>query len=72
MNIERNEYITIVGNSFDEVAAECRAQQLAEKRFAIVGPIQRHRFTMAGQGGNAAAINGQELVSATFARRARA
>jgi hypothetical protein len=69
---QRVEYITIVGNSFDEVAEECRAQQLSEKKFAIVGPIQRHRFTMAGRDGNAASVNGQNLVTATFARRAGA
>jgi hypothetical protein len=66
----RIEYITIVGNSFDEVAEECRAQQLSAKQFSIVHPIQRHRFTMAGRGRSD--VNGQTLVTATFARRATA
>ncbi len=64
----RMEYITIVGNSFDEVAQECRDQQLSEKQFSIVSPIGRHQFTMAGQG-VAHAVHGQSLVTATFARR---
>jgi hypothetical protein len=63
---ERVEYITIVGNSFDEVADECRAQRLHEKQYAIVSPIQRHSFTMTGSGGG---LNGRSLVTATFARR---
>lgn len=63
---ERVEYITIVGNSFDEVADECRAQRLHEKHYAIVSPIQRHSFTMAGASGD---LNGRSLVTATFARR---
>ena len=63
------EYITIVGNTFEEVTAECRAQQLSEKQFAIVTPIQRHRFTIAGRVGEAGKLNGQNVVSATFARR---
>ena len=39
----RMEYITIVGKSFDEVAQECRDQQLSEKHFSIVSPIGRHQ-----------------------------
>lgn len=64
----RLEYITIVGNSFEEVAEECRAQQLSENDYSIVHPIGRHQITMAGQGN--AAMNGQSLVTATFSRRA--
>jgi hypothetical protein len=60
---ERVEYITIVGNTFDEVAEECRTQRLHEKQYAIVQPIQRHQITMAGSG------DGRSLVTATFARR---
>ncbi len=63
---ERVEYITIVGNSFDEVAEECRAQRLHEKQYAIVSPIQRHNFTMAGA---VDGFKGRDLVTATFARR---
>ena len=68
---DRLEYITIIGNSFDEVAEECRAQQLSEKQFSIVHPIGRHQFTMAGSDGGKAGVNGQSLVTATFARRAQ-
>ncbi len=63
---DKFEYVTIVGESFDEVAEECRAQRLHENEFAIVHPIQRHRFAMAG---NAAGLDGRNLVTATFARR---
>lgn len=61
---ERVEYITIVGNSFDEVAEECRSQRLHEQQYAILHPIERHQVTMAGAGGVA-----RQLVMATFSRR---
>jgi hypothetical protein len=61
---ERVEYVTIVGNSFDEVAEECRTQRLHEKHYAILHPIQRHTVTMAG-----ASEVGRSLVMATFSRR---
>jgi hypothetical protein len=62
------EYVTIIGNSFDEVIAESRAQRLAQNDFSIVGPIARHQVTAAGD--NALLKGGTgTFVSATFSKR---
>lgn len=61
------EFITIVGDSFEDVAAECRAQKLYEKHYAIVSPIGRHQFAMAGS--EKGSLDGRQLVTATFVRR---
>jgi len=61
----RMEYVTIVGDSFEEVAEECRAQGLSEKQFSIVAPINRHRLTTAG-------AEARDVVVATYARPAQA
>jgi len=68
---DRVEYITIVGNDFEEVAQECRAQRLGEKHFTILHPIARHHFAVAGTAGLEMNLSGKALVSATYARRVR-
>ena len=65
MSPNQMEYVTIVGDSFEEVAEECRAQGLSEKQFSIVAPINRHRLTTAG------AETVRDVVVATYARPAQ-
>ncbi len=65
MQTQSMEYLTIVGDSFDEVVAECRSLGLTEKNYAIVHPIHRHQMKTAG-----AAASEKEMVVATFARAA--
>jgi hypothetical protein len=62
------DYVTIVGESFDDVWSEYRTRRLSEHEYTIVSPVVRHRFMIAGASA-AAAINDQSLIVATFARR---
>ena len=63
------EYVTIIGNSFEEVVAESHAQRLAQKDSSIMGPTTRHQVTAAGD--NALLKSGSgTFISATFSRRA--
>jgi hypothetical protein len=71
MDKQRNgqfEYVTIIGNSFEEVVAESQAQRLVQRNFSITGPIARHQVAAAGKkilsDGNSGTF-----VSATFSRR---
>ena len=64
----RDEYITIIGDTFEDVVRESRAQKLSEQNYSIVSPIEQHQFTMASHVGG---VHGQKLVTATFIRRAR-
>jgi hypothetical protein len=64
----QTEYVTIIGNSFEEVVAESQAQQLAQNNFSVTGPIARHQVTAAGE--NALLKSGSgTFISATFSRR---
>jgi hypothetical protein len=64
---DRMEYVTIIGESFEAVAEECRSQKLHANQYAILHPIRRHQLTLAGGGPG---LSGRSFVTATFARRA--
>lgn len=62
------EYITIIGNSFEEVVTESQVQRLAQRDFSITGPIARHQVTAAGDTALLKPGSGS-FVAATFSRR---
>lgn len=62
------EYVTIIGNSFEEVVAESQAQRLAQRNFSITGPIARHQVTAVCENLLSNGNSGT-FVSATFSRR---
>jgi hypothetical protein len=67
--LDRFEYITIVGSTFDEVVAESRKQQLSEMRFSLLHPIDRHLIRIANPNPDKDQINERHLMTAVFARR---
>jgi hypothetical protein len=69
---DADEFITIIGASMADIANAFSAQGLAMREFAIVHKIERHRFTVAKRGETEAMFEGQQLLAATFARRAGA
>jgi hypothetical protein len=66
---EPDEFVTIIGADMTEITNEFRAQGLAEKQFAIVHKIGRHRFTRVDGRKAEPMFEGRPLIAATFQRR---
>jgi len=64
-----NEYLTIIGDSLDEVVAESRILGLTDKNYSIVHPIHLHQLK--GAGGDSMALSDRRCFVATFALVAR-
>ena len=69
---EADEFITIIGASMADIADAVSSQGLATREFAIVHKIERHRFTIVKDGQPQPMFEGEQLLAATFARRAGA
>ncbi len=70
MDIERDEYVTIIGATMSDVMREFRTQGLAEKNYSIVSRVGHHQFTLAGQQSEQM-FAGEPMLAATFRRTAR-
>ncbi|MBX3539276.1 MAG: hypothetical protein KF735_16655 [Chelatococcus sp.] len=74
MNIQQphdeTEFVTIIGSDMTEIHRTFQEQGLSGRQFAIVHRAGRHSFTMANADGGQPMFGGQQLIAATFARRA--
>jgi hypothetical protein len=64
------DYVTIIAPSIAEAMAQFRARGLAAAGYAIVGPVDRHRFTLATGTGSIDLFAESPMVAATFRRAA--
>jgi hypothetical protein len=66
---KQDDYISIMGNSVDEVMKAFQTKRLSEQSYAILSPIARHRYVVAGGTSLEETLNAQEFFTAVFARR---
>jgi hypothetical protein len=66
---QQDEFVTIIGRDFTEIANEFRAQGLAAQEFSIVHRIGRTRFTRVDGDKSETMFDGEQLIAATFQRR---
>jgi len=66
---QRDEFVTIIAASMAEVMGQFRARGLGAMGFAIAGPVGRHQFAFADDGGAKEMFDGQPMLAATFTRR---
>jgi hypothetical protein len=73
MSVKRDEYVSILGNSMDAVMKAFQSEKLGEQSFAILNPVARHRYVVAGapkaEKDLEESLNGQQLFTAVFVRR---
>jgi len=68
-----DEYVTIIAPSLGAVMGQFRARGLGQRGFTITGPVARHQFAYAGEGGvegPCEMFGGVAMVAATFRRGA--
>lgn len=71
MSVKRDEYVSIIGTSVDAVMKAFQSERLGEQSFAILNPVARHRYVVAGTPSQnlEARLNGQQFFTAVFVRR---
>ncbi|ODT75592.1 MAG: hypothetical protein ABS76_33815 [Pelagibacterium sp. SCN 64-44] len=68
-SVQRDEYITIIAPSANEVMAQFKARGLDAAGYAIAGRIGRHQFTLVGGAEAQELFSGAGMIAATFSRR---
>lgn len=65
------EFVTIVGDTAEDIAKAFRDQGLAEQDYTIVHRIGRHRLALTEGRDLSSLLDGRQLVAATYTRRGR-
>ena len=67
----QNEYITIIARTVADAMRQFKAKGLDKLGFAIVGPVDKHQFSLAEGGENVTEMfDGNPMIAATFRRSA--
>lgn len=66
------DFVTIIAASTAQAMEQYKAQGLDQLGYSITGPVGRHRFSLVDGSGSSELFAGQDLIAATFSRRAGA
>lgn len=65
----RNEYVTIVATTMDELMQQFRVRGLGALGFTIMGEVGLHHFALAEHGSARELFDGERMLAATFCRK---
>ena len=67
---ETEDFVTIIAASTTEAMEQYKAQGLDLQGYTITGPVGRHRFSLVNGTTSSDLFAGQDMIAATFRRRA--
>lgn len=65
----QDQYITIIARTVADAMRQFKARGLDQEGYAIVGPVDKHRFALAdGENASTDMFEGAQMIAATFRR----